>query len=282
MPQAQLSGIIGDRAHTYGYHRGRDFVANNDYSAVQADDRQGSGQAACALDVSLSDADMKTVTQRLIDAVRKKDPRLKSVREFYGTINGTTVTGRDVRTGNVVTSDPSHLWHEHVSFYRRWGDDEAECRKVAEVFAGKGSPTPPPSEDDDMPKQIVLSNASGQKTAISKASEWYPVGWDAKQASTGGLSMVLPDAASLFTMTVDLTFDKLPPDHNAYIRVQTLDRNNKQRALYPVAELRGTTGATALSYSRVGSVSAKCNMRILVSSTAVCNITSAQWRCLYW
>lgn len=80
----------------------------------QSDDRAGPGQAACALDVSLNQSDMKTVTQRLITAVNNGEGassagRLWTLREFFGTTNGTEVTGRDVRTGNWVTSDDSHL-----------------------------------------------------------------------------------------------------------------------------------------------------------------------------
>lgn len=284
MPQAQLSGIVGDRAHTYGYHRGRNYVGRGDYSATQADDRAGPGEAASALDVTLNPSDMITVTKRLIAAVNRNDPRLHGLREFYGTTNGKVVTGRDVRTHNVVTSDPSHLWHIHCSGYRRWADDPASWVKIAEVFAGKGSSTPTPKPEADMPTQIVLSKSVKKPTKIAAAGTWVCCTWDAwnPKGSSGGNSMVLADTAKFFSLTVDLTFDSLPPDQNAWIRVQTLDRSNKQLALYPMAEIRGTTGATALTYSRIGSVSAKTNLRILVSATVACNVLSGQWRALQW
>ena len=281
---------MGDRAHTFGYHRGRNYVSAGDYSATQADDRAGPGEAASALDVTLNPADMITVTKRLIAAVNRNDPRLHGLREFYGTTNGKVVTGRDVRTHNVVTSDPSHLWHIHCSGYRRWADDPKAWQLIAEVFTGKGSavsttPKPTPKPEADMPKQIVLSASVKKPTAITaKPGVWATVAWDAwaPKGTSGGASMVLPDTASLFSMTVDLTFDKLPPEHNAWVRVQVLDRKNVQKALYPPAEIRGTTGASALSYSRIGSVPAKTNLRLLVTATIPCNVLSAQWRCLYW
>lgn len=282
MPQAVLSGIIGDRAHTYGYHRGRNYVSGGDYSATQADDRAGPGEAASALDVSLNPNDMKIVTQRLIDAVNKNDPRLHCVREFYGTTTGTTVTGRDVRTKSVVTSDPSHLTHEHVSFYRRWADNPTECAKMAEVFLGKG--TSGGTGDDPVPKEMRLYTSAAKKTSYKKGT-WVTLGFDKYvKGTSGGFSACLPANASRFICTVDLTYTNLPPDQNAWIRIQNWDAaTNKQTGLFPMAELRGTTGKTTLSYTRVGSLPAKRTyLRVLVTGTNDGVIEAADWRIQYW
>jgi hypothetical protein len=279
---AQLSGIVGDSAHTYGYHRGRNYVSSSDYSVQQADDRAGPGEAASALDVTMNDADMKTVSKRLNDAVNKKDSRLHCLREWYGTTNGTSVTGRDVRTGNYITSDSSHLWHVHLSFYRKWADDPAEAQKVAAVFNGTSGGTSG-GGDDDMPKQLYLTNKKGQVTKLAKAGTWYCVGWDAALANTGGSSLTLPDAATLFDMSAWLYTTGMGKDDNLYWRVQTLDRNGKELAKYPIGELRATTGDTNLQFGQVGSVAKKTNLRILVASTANnVAINSAWWRCFYW
>jgi hypothetical protein len=280
MPNAQLSGIVGDSAHTYGYHRGRNYISSSDYSCQQADDKAGPGEAASALDVTMNDSDMKAVTKRLIAAVDAGDGRLHALREFYGTTNGYDVTGRDVRTGNWITSDDSHLWHVHLSFYRKWADDPTEARKIAEVFTGKGASTP---TEDDMPKQTYLYNKKGQVTTLAKAGTWYCVGWDEALAATGGASLSLPDAATLFSMSAWLYFDALPNDYNMYWRVQTLDRNGKELAKYPIGEIRGTTGASDLQFAMLGSVSKKTNLRILVSATKDnVKITSAYWRAFSW
>ena len=279
---AQLSGIVGDSAHTYGYHRGRNYISSSDYSCQQADDKAGPGEAASALDVTMNDADMKTVSKRLNDAVNKGDSRLHCLREWYGTTNGYDVTGRDVRTGNYITSDDSHLWHVHLSFYRKWADDPTEAKKVAAVFNGTSGSG---GGDDDMPKQIYLYSKSGQKTKLTKAGSWYCVGWDEALANTGGSSLVLPSKTSLFSMSAWLYFDSLPSDYNMYWRLQTLDRNGKEIAKFPVSEIRGTTGATDVSFGQVGSVSSSkdTNLRILVSSTKDNTIIdSAWWRTLYW
>jgi hypothetical protein len=152
IPNAVLSGIQGDSAHTYGYHRGRNYLPGSDYSVQQSDDKKGSGEAASALDVSLNDSSMQTVTRRLVDAVDRHDERLLALREFYGTLDGRDVTGRDVRTGHWITSDDSHLWHIHLSLYRRWADDYDTLSGIGEVITGVGA-----ASDDDPPWEQLMA-----------------------------------------------------------------------------------------------------------------------------
>lgn len=146
MPAAQMGGIIGDSAHTYGYHRGRDFVSPDDYSAQLAEDRQGDGQAACALDISWSDAQSHyTASQRLLDAGH--DSRMYAARSFYGSTDGWSVCGWDYPGGYPVTSDDSHLWHVHLSILRMYANDDAALAGVASVITGgQASALPLPPE----------------------------------------------------------------------------------------------------------------------------------------
>jgi hypothetical protein len=139
--KVQLSGIIGDRSHTYGYHRGRNYVSKSDYSAVLSYDKGGDGNAACALDISLSAAGMRIVTQRLINAAESPtDGRPGALREFYGTVNGTTVVGR-IHDGpdakwRFSSSDDSHLWHVHLSFFRSMVNDADKLAMVRDIILG--------------------------------------------------------------------------------------------------------------------------------------------------
>ena len=138
-----LSGIIGDSAHKSGYHRGRSYVGSNDYSVRLAEDKKGLGTWACAIDMSFSTAKMKLYTGRLKAAADRNDPRLKYVREFYGTLNGTTVYGRTHSgssdgTWESATSDKSHLWHIHVSILRQYADNKAVLQGILDVLMGKG------------------------------------------------------------------------------------------------------------------------------------------------
>lgn len=137
IPSAVMSGIIGDSGHTYGYHRGRNYLSSSDYSCQYSADLGGSGEAANGLDISFSSADMKTVTRRLIDAVDRGDSRIQTLREFYGTVDGWSVTGRDIPTGSWITSDDSHLWHVHLSGFRENADDTAAWQGVADIIIGQ-------------------------------------------------------------------------------------------------------------------------------------------------
>ena len=141
IPQAVLSGIVGDSAHTYGYHRGRDFLPSSDYSVQLAEDRQGDGQAASALDISWSGGDwQRIVSQRLMDAAH--DSRMSAAREFYGTTDGQTVCGWDYVYGRSGSSDSSHLWHIHLSILRQYANDPWAMDRIASVIIGSGEPGP--------------------------------------------------------------------------------------------------------------------------------------------
>jgi hypothetical protein len=135
MPEAIMAGILGDQAHDFGYHRGRNYCAPGDYSCELDEDRQGDGEAACALDISWSTAEAHyTASRRLLDAAN--DSRMYPVRSFYGSTDGVYVCGYDYPGGYPVTSDDSHLWHIHASILRAYANDEAALAGVAEVITG--------------------------------------------------------------------------------------------------------------------------------------------------
>jgi hypothetical protein len=276
-----LSGIYANKP---GYHNCRNQLPSSDYSVQKSYDQKGDGWAAGALDITLSDADMKKFTQRLIDETKKNGDKgkLKALREFFGTTNGYDVTGMDVPGQYFISSDDSHLWHVHCSSKREYANDKAAWQDVASVILG----TSTPPEDDDMPKQIYLYSKSGQTTKLGKSGTWVAVNWDADLASTGGVSLCLPKGATLFSMTAWLYFGNLPPDYNMYWRVQTLDAaTSEEFAKFPIGEIRGTTGDTDLCFSQIGSVNGgkQTNLRILVASTQTDSVVKqAWWRCLYW
>ncbi|MGN6166792.1 MAG: hypothetical protein ACTHQQ_01285 [Solirubrobacteraceae bacterium] len=110
----------------------------NDYSVVLPRDRQGPSWAASALDITPEETDrVRHLTQRLIRAVQAGDPRLRrTVREFYGTVDGVHVFGWDLHTGNPQQADDTHLWHLHLSFYRKNLDRADLLRPVGDILAG--------------------------------------------------------------------------------------------------------------------------------------------------
>lgn len=142
IPTAEMSGIVGDPSHTYGYHRARNVLPGGDYSVQLPTDHRGDGDAASALDIKYSAKWMKIVTQRLMDSAKdQNDPRLNCVREFFGTVNGSTVAGWDTYYGTPATSDDSHLWHVHISVLRQYNNDKTKLADILSVIKG----------DDDMP-----------------------------------------------------------------------------------------------------------------------------------
>jgi len=154
IPSAELSGIVGDVAHSFGYHLARRDLPGNDYSVQLNLDQQGSSANASALDVSLSPDLMKLVTGRLINAAKKKDPRLRALREFCGTTDGYTTHNYDLSNGyeGFGEWDDSHLWHVHLSFYRAYADNAAALAPIADVMAGK--PLVPKVTD---PLEVIMS-----------------------------------------------------------------------------------------------------------------------------
>lgn len=133
----ELAGILGDKAHTYGYHRARAVLPRTDYSVELPVDQAGDEWAASALDIKPAHpGGMVALTRRLAVAARRRDPRITSVvREFFGTTDGVTVYGEDLYYRQSSKADRSHLWHLHISFYRQFANRSDVLAPVAEVLA---------------------------------------------------------------------------------------------------------------------------------------------------
>ncbi len=144
IPSAQLGGIVGDTAHSFGYHLARQDLPSSDYSVQLAPDKLGASDCASALDITLDPTLMKTVTQRLLTACQARDPRVKALREFCGTLNGVDTYPYDnYQHGSegLDSWDNSHLWHVHCSFLREYADNYAALAPIADVIAGTPTPT---------------------------------------------------------------------------------------------------------------------------------------------
>lgn len=128
-PDSELGGIYADKSgyHTTGEANERKWPGN--YSIRDAADRRGPWwrTKASALDWTFPDAQrgrytrIGRYTSRLMASAKDpNDPRLDMVlREFYGQDdNDRIVEGYDERHEELVSSDPSHLWHIHFSFIR--------------------------------------------------------------------------------------------------------------------------------------------------------------------
>ncbi len=135
---SELSGILGDRAHTFGFHRARAVLPRSDYSVVAPGNQKGDAWAASALDVKLTPEGMKVVSARLRAAMRKADVRVAALFEFGGTLNGTVTFSRNIYGQESWNEwDDSHLWHVHLSIIRAFANDYAAIAGIADVMAGK-------------------------------------------------------------------------------------------------------------------------------------------------
>lgn len=139
IPSAVFSGIVGDSAHTYGYHLSWNAAPANDYSKkLPRDVNNIDVNAADALDMSMNDADMKMVTRRLYDSWKdQNDPRLDDWREAIGTLDGKNVIYMDTQDLHQGTSDSSHLWHVHVGGLRSNAHSMSAMRGMLSVVKGQ-------------------------------------------------------------------------------------------------------------------------------------------------
>jgi len=140
-PGGQFSGVIGDQAHVYGYHRSRNALKaagkTGDYSLQFAFDKSGNGDDAAGVDTNLKPADMRTATSRLLAAAKAKDPRLVALREFFGTLDGKNVRGFDLaKHQDSNGADNSHLWHLHLSIKRRYTRNKTALNLILAVIRG--------------------------------------------------------------------------------------------------------------------------------------------------
>jgi peptidoglycan hydrolase-like protein with peptidoglycan-binding domain len=146
-PTVVLGGIFADKP---GYHNFRADLPATDYSVEDvAADRRGSSALASGIDLTMSTAAMKKYTAILDKAARARDPRLfidgvPIIREFIGTLNGTTVYcyvltgGRQLGVGADAGPDPgrdkSHLWHLHISIIRMFAGSVVAMDRLYSVL----------------------------------------------------------------------------------------------------------------------------------------------------
>lgn len=143
-----LSGIVGDAAHSFGFHLSptdlRSRGESGDYSLQGARNKAGAlanpGDAS-ALDVSFDPDGMKLATTRLLAAAKARDPRLDGLFEFCGTTNGSSPhpyylsTHTDDPT-NSSGWDDSHVWHVHLSIWRDASVNYDAIKGIADVICG--------------------------------------------------------------------------------------------------------------------------------------------------
>lgn len=155
---AVCSGIVGDQAHqnSTSKHNSRQDNPSGSWAVTHSKDQQGPGNMACAIDMSMSEKDMKLVHGRFKNLynARSSDPRAPYVDCFNGW-DGNGSPGRyDLPAGTVSTTTDDHKWHEHVeSFYLYAGTDDESwkaARAILSVVKGETAEQWLSNEEGDM------------------------------------------------------------------------------------------------------------------------------------
>lgn len=176
---AENIGAKGDLDHRRGYHRSRRFLLRSPfsvsqyYSVIEPGNLKGDEDWICAIDISLPEPQLIATCKRLDQAVRAG--KLEKVAEWYGNTNGDNhVDGFDNIANAIASSDPSHLWHLHISLIRgRANEDHSD---LLAILTGK---------DDDMepdtpvpvPKKVPFSNTDYLKgmSAMPAGELWHGI-----------------------------------------------------------------------------------------------------------
>lgn len=143
VPGITLSGIYADKPHYHNTVNANLKKWPDSYSVRYAlDTKMGPPDKARAIDLSLSNEQMKLRTGYLRDAALSKDTRLRGLREFYGTLDGKTVYGLSqnddtAQNWRQVSSDATHLWHIHQSFWAAHCADWNYIEPIVSVFMGE-------------------------------------------------------------------------------------------------------------------------------------------------
>jgi len=139
-------GIVGNAAHTRGYHLGKDRiydgagpgVGDADYSVQQPRDKAGLTNAAAAIDLGRlngSLAELRDFNRWFVDrCMALHATTYRDVREYICTLDGKTVVGWSALQPDRLIpgyGDLSHLGHAHAAFWR-----DAQARDKVGLIRG--------------------------------------------------------------------------------------------------------------------------------------------------
>lgn len=167
------AGIFGDKP---GYHNTRNGLLadglRNDYSIQSAADEDGPGDKAAAFDWTFRSAQGGNYTRiskygaRVLQAYRRKDPRLHGWREFLGqTDTDAPPEGLDFPGHFTRIPDNTHRWHIHFSIQRRYVATWYVYANMLSILQGRGHSTMLGLRQGDESEEVqylqVMLNAAG-------------------------------------------------------------------------------------------------------------------------
>lgn len=182
IPGVQLGGIYAVKP---GYHNTRNWnLVNNpgDYSIELPPDLLGSGELAAAIDLTMSTAEMKKRCAYLKNAcLDPADYRTKYIREFIGTLDGSNVyclihNSEDGAFSFSGGRDSSHLWHIHISFFRKYAADMTAAGAIVSVLKG----------------ETLAQYEGGVIMALADDYDFWNLIWRAEQLVKGADPVAIP------------------------------------------------------------------------------------------
>ena len=191
-------GVVGNTAHTRGYHLGKDRIFDGsgpglgsaDYSVQTARDKAGLTNAASAIDLGRLDGSLPALyrfSRWLVTQCRENKPGTRDFREIIYSPDGMKVLRWDRQRGYSSAprsgeADNSHLTHTHISFYR-----DSEARDKRPVFAPYFA-----VPEDDMP--AISSYIPGQVAVVADPAG--PANIRSAPALTAPLVRAVPKGSS--------------------------------------------------------------------------------------
>jgi len=149
IPGVRLSGIYADTRFYHNTRRRlyeRGFNSSNNYSLRLSNDLEGPDDKASAIDLTLSDYEMRKRTVLLrASAIHQEDDRLFGFREFIGTLDNQKVYCRIAGNEGLGQShgsddwsrDETHLWHIHSSVLRKYVNNPRVMEGFVSVILGE-------------------------------------------------------------------------------------------------------------------------------------------------
>lgn len=210
IPGLRFGGIYAVKP---GYHNRRDALPIGDYSVQLSVDRQGPSNLASALDLTMSTAEMKRRTGYLRRAaLNPVDDRTSYIREFIGTLDGSTVycliaSGPGTAFHEDDSRDDSHLWHIHISFYRLYANDSRAMEALLSVLSGE-TYEQWAGRDDMTPEEYakLYKKVSDTHHAVTQIPKLDGTGREPLQVWAANVNEVL---AVLLTNSQPLDYDRL-------------------------------------------------------------------------
>jgi hypothetical protein len=167
-------GIVGNTAHVYGYHCGKDRIFDGagagvgwaDYSVKTPRDKAGLTNAASAIDLGRLDGSLEklwTFSAWLASQCMANAADTKDVREiiFWSPSRNRVMGWSDLSPGALIVDygDATHKTHTHISYYR-----DSEARPKIPLFKRYlEPPVVPPKPEEDM---ILTSYLPGYIAAV--------------------------------------------------------------------------------------------------------------------